>query len=211
MPPSGAPGPAPERVADRRLRRVCVYCGSSPGTDPRFVETAAAVGRVLAEEGVGVVYGGGTVGLMGALADAALAAGGEVTGVIPKGLFRREHAHRGVTVLHEVGSMHERKRRMSELADGFVALPGGLGTLEELTETATWAQLGIHAKPVVILDVAGYWRPLVSLLDHAVDAGFLLPENRAIVAVVEAVEDLAPVLRTHHVPPSRPWLSAEQA
>lgn len=171
---------------------------------------AAGVGRALAAEGIGVVYGGGTVGLMGALADAALAAGGEVTGVIPTGLFRREHAHRGVTALVEVSSMHERKQRMAELADGFVALPGGLGTLEELTEMATWAQLGIHAKPVAVLDVAGFWRPLVSLLDHAVAAGFLLAENRAIVAVVEAVEDLVPVLRTHDVPPSRPWLSPQE-
>lgn len=197
-------------MADRRLRRVCVYCGSSPGADPRFREAAAGVGRTLAAEGIGVVYGGGTVGLMGALADAALAAGGEVTGVIPSGLFRREHAHRGVTALYEVSSMHERKQRMAELADGFVALPGGLGTLEELTEVATWAQLGIHAKPVAVLDVAGFWRPLVDLLDHAVAAGFLLAENRAIVAVVEAVEDLVPVLRTHHVPPTRPWLSPQE-
>jgi uncharacterized protein (TIGR00730 family) len=165
---------------------------------------------VLAGERIRLVYGGGTVGLMGVLADAALAAGGEVVGVIPRGLFRREHAHRGVTALHEVDSMHERKRLMTELADGFVALPGGLGTLEELTEVATWSQLGIHAKPVVVLDVAGYWQPLAALLDRFVDSGFLAEKNRRLVTFVDDVAALVPTLRSVEVPVHRPWLAAEE-
>ena len=197
-------------AARPELRSVCVYCGSSPGADPRFLVTAAAVGRALAAEGLRLVYGGGTVGLMGALADAALAEGGQVVGVIPRGLFRREAAHRGLTELVEVGSMHERKQRMAQLADGFATLPGGLGTLEELIEMVTWAQLGIHAKPVVVLDDGGFWDPLAALLDHVVTHGFLLPENRGIVAFVSDVAQLVPMLRSHSVEPARPWLTAEE-
>lgn len=197
-------------AGERALRSVCVYCGSSPGADPEFVTSAAAVGRALALAGIRLVYGGGATGLMGALADAALAAGGEVVGVIPRRLFRREVAHRAVTELVEVGSMHERKQRMADLSDGFVALPGGLGTLEELIEMATWAQLGIHSKPVAVLDVAGYWRPLAALLDHAVAHGFLTPDSRALVAFVSDVEHLVPALRTHVVAPATSWLTAEE-
>jgi uncharacterized protein (TIGR00730 family) len=160
------------------MKRICVFCGSSPGHDPRYLEAARLMGRALAERGLGLVYGGGSVGLMGAVADAALAAGGQVTGVIPQVLQIRELAHGGLTALHVVGSMHERKALMAELSDGFVALPGGMGTLEELSEVLTWAQLGLHARPVGLLDVAGYYQPLIRFFDQAVEAGFLRPAHR---------------------------------
>ena len=166
-----------------RMRRVCVFCGSSPGTNPAYLDAARAMGRALAERKIGLVYGGGSTGLMGAVADAALAAGGEVVGVIPRALQLRELAHTGLTHLHVVGSMHERKSRMAELAQGFVALPGGLGTLEELAEILTWAQLGLHARPVGLLDVAGFWAPIVAFVDHAVQEGFVRPENRQLLTV----------------------------
>ena len=176
---------------------VCVFCGSSTPADPAFATAARELGRHLANQSITVVYGGGRVGLMGQLADAALAAGGEVVGVIPVGLFSREVGHQGLTQLHEVDSMHERKRLMYDLADGFIALPGGLGTLEELAEVATWTQLGIHAKPVVLLDVAGFWDPMVRLLDAMVDLGLLKEANRSIIrrahSSQEALEKLASV------------------
>jgi uncharacterized protein (TIGR00730 family) len=182
------------------FRTLCVYAGSNPGDDPTHTETARALGTLLAERGIGVVYGGGRTGLMGAVADAALAAGGTVVGIIPAHLEEREVAHRGLTELVVVGSMHERKTLMAERADAFVALPGGLGTLEELVEVATWTQLGIHDKPVGLLDSAGYWRPLDAFLEHAVAAGFLHPEHRkAIVreddpaALLDALEAWRPV------------------
>lgn len=182
------------------FRSICVYAGSNPGDDPTHAETARALGTLLAERGIGVVYGGGRTGLMGAVADATLAAGGTVVGIIPAHLEEREVAHRGLTELVVVGSMHERKTLMAERADAFVALPGGLGTLEELVEVATWTQLGIHDKPVGLLDSAGYWRPLDAFLEHAVAAGFLHPEHRkAIVragdpaAVLDALEAWRPV------------------
>jgi uncharacterized protein (TIGR00730 family) len=160
---------------------VCVFCGSSTPPDGRFEKAAASVGELLADRGVALVYGGGRVGLMGTLADACLSRGGRVVGVIPTGLFTREVAHRGVTELHEVSSMHERKQLMYDLADAFMALPGGLGTLEELAEVTTWSQLGIHRKPLVLVDVDGFWDPLVAQLDRMVAAGLLRPANRALV------------------------------
>jgi uncharacterized protein (TIGR00730 family) len=163
------------------LQRICVYSGSTPGGDPAYVAAAAQLGALLAERGIGIVYGGGRAGLMGAVADAALAAGGEVIGVLPRLLDQREIGHRGLTELRVVDSMHARKAEMATLADAFVALPGGLGTLEELVEAATWTQLGIHAKPVGLLDVARYWQDLEALLDHAVREGFLRPQNRGLV------------------------------
>lgn len=190
----------------RELRAVCVYCGSSPGADPAYAVAAAAVGRLLAESGVRLVYGGGAVGLMGVVADAALAAGGEVVGLIPRGLFRREVAHPGLTELVEVGTMHERKQGMFDRSDAFVALPGGLGTIEELVEVATWAQLGISDKPVATLDVRGYWRPLHELLRSAAAAGFLRAANLALVNDVRRVEDLLPVLRGVEVPHVDKWM-----
>jgi uncharacterized protein (TIGR00730 family) len=153
--------------------RVAVFCGSSAGREPRYVAAAADFGRRLAEAGVSVVYGGASVGLMGVLADAALAAGGEVIGVIPGGLFAAEVPHQGLTQLHVVATMHERKAAMAHLAGAFAALPGGLGTLDELFELLTWRQLGLHAKPVALVDVDGFWDPLVGLLDELTTAGFV--------------------------------------
>jgi len=171
------------------LKRVCVFCGSSAGVRPVYAEAARSVGRLLAERGIGVVYGGGNVGLMGEVADAVLAAGGRVTGVIPRALMEREVGHRGLTELHIVGSMHERKALMVDLADGFVALPGGFGTLDELCEALTWSQLGIHTKPCAVLNVDGYFDALLALFDHATREGFVRDAHRAL--VLEAAEPAA--------------------
>jgi uncharacterized protein (TIGR00730 family) len=161
--------------------RLCVFCGSRTGDDPRFTQAAAETGTLLAQRGIGVVYGGGRVGLMGVLADAARAAGGEVIGVIPQSLAEREVAHASLSQLHIVESMHERKAMMADLSAGFIALPGGFGTLEELCEVVTWSQLGIHAKPCGILNVAGYFDHLIAMFDYAVERGFISDENREIV------------------------------
>jgi uncharacterized protein (TIGR00730 family) len=160
------------------MQRVCVYLGSSPGADPSYEEAVAELARAIVRRGWGIVYGGAHVGLMGVLADTALEAGGEVVGVIPDGLLAREVGHRGLDDLRIVGSMHERKALMADLADAFIGAPGGVGTLEELIEAYTWSMLGIHAKPVGLLDVAGYWEPLGAWLDHAVMQRFLRPEHR---------------------------------
>lgn len=184
------------------MKRICVFCGASTGADPRHAEGARALGRAIAGRGLELVYGGGSVGLMGAVADAALGAGGRVTGVIPQVLQIRELAHRGLSDLRVVGSMHERKALMAELSDGFVALPGGMGTLEELAEVLTWAQLGLHARPVGLLDVGGYYRPLIAFFDQAVAAGFLRPAHRAILQV--AVEPEAMLDRLAAWSPAAP-------
>lgn len=162
------------------LRRVTVFCGSNVGTDPAYAEVARSLGAELVSRGIGLVYGGGKVGLMGVLADAVLAAGGEVTGVIPGHLQGKEVGHDGLSELLVVGSMHERKLVMADRADGFVALPGGIGTFEELFEVLTWTQLGIHDKPVGVVDVAGFYAPLLAFLDTAVTAGFLRDGHRTI-------------------------------
>ncbi|MEM8708800.1 MAG: TIGR00730 family Rossman fold protein [Actinomycetota bacterium] len=161
-------------------RRVCVFCASSPGTDPAITEATVALGRLLAERDIELVYGGGAVGLMGLVADTVLEAGGTVTGVIPTGLFSKEVGHRGLTTLEEVDTMHERKSRMYELSDAFIALPGGFGTLEELAEVLTWNQIGILTKPVGVLDVGGFWQPLLDLFDAMVDKTILKEKNRSI-------------------------------
>jgi uncharacterized protein (TIGR00730 family) len=165
------------------VQRVCVFCGASSGRRPAYAEAARAFGETLASRGLGLVFGGGCVGLMGAVADAALAAGGEAIGVIPQSLVDRELAHPGLTRLDVVGSLHERKARMAELSDAFVALPGGFGTLDELMEQLTWSQLGLHAKPVGLLDVDGYWRPLIALARHATDEGFVPEAHLRAIAV----------------------------
>ncbi len=163
------------------MKRVCGYCGSSPGGRGSYLAAAQRLGHLLAGRRVGLVYGGASVGLMGAIADATLAAGGEVIGVIPRRLEEREIGHQGLTELRVVHSMHERKQTMADLADAFVALPGGMGTLEELTETVTWSMLGLHSKPVGLLDVEGYWQPLLAFFDHAVAEGFLRRDQRDLV------------------------------
>jgi uncharacterized protein (TIGR00730 family) len=167
----------------RTFGRICVFCGASAGRSPVYAEVARAFGRLLADQAIGLVTGGGRVGLMGAVAEGALAAGGETIGVIPQGLVDRELAHRGLSRLDVVPGLHERKARMAELSDGFVALPGGLGTLEELAEVASWAQLGLHTKPIGLLDVEGYWQPLLAWLDSAVDHGFVPAAHRELFVV----------------------------
>lgn len=178
------------------MKAVCVYCGSSSGVEPAYADAARDVGELLADDGLQLVYGGGSVGLMGQVAGAALRAGGQVTGVIPRGLFRAEVAHPGLTELIEVRSMHERKMAMFERADAFVALPGGLGTLEELTELTTWAQLRMHSKPIATLDVNGFWQPFHRLLRHYVEEGFMKPAALELIVDVESVEDLLPALKS---------------
>lgn len=166
-----------------RLKRICVFCGSSVGARPAYRQAAQRLGELLAERGIGVVFGGGGIGLMGAVADAALAKGGEVIGVIPESLVRREVGHRGVTKLHVVETMHQRKALMADLSDAFIALPGGYGTLEEFCEAVTWSQLGIQQKPCGLLNIEKYWDGLLAVLDHAVDEQFVRPENAQLVLV----------------------------
>ena len=161
-------------------RSVCVFCASSNGIDPIFLEAARALGEAIAQRGWKLVYGGAHLGLMGAMADAALRHGGRVTGVIPQDLVQREFAHRGLTQLIETGSMHERKAEMARRADAFLVLPGGLGTLDEMCEILTWSVLGIHQKPVVLINIAGYWNAFLGMLDAAVAAGFLRPAHRSL-------------------------------
>lgn len=177
------------------MQRLCVFTGSSTGADPRFTQQARVLGERLAGMGVAVVYGGGRVGLMGELADACLAAGGEVIGVIPRFLMEWEVGHRGVTTLHQVETMHERKALMAELSDGFLAMPGGIGTMEELFEVWTWSQLGSHGKPVALLDVAGYYQLLVAFADHMVDQGFLHAHHRQLLLVDDDIGALLERMR----------------
>jgi uncharacterized protein (TIGR00730 family) len=170
-------------------RRVAVYCGSSPGIDPAYVAEAEALGKAIADAGLGLVYGGASVGLMGAVADAALAGGAEVIGVLPELLSGSEIAHRGLTRLEMVPTMHERKARMVKLADAFLILPGGYGTLDEMMEIVTWKQLRLHAKPCVLINTACYWDGLLAFLDCAVRAGFLKPANRSLIEVAGTAEE----------------------
>ena len=166
-----------------KLQALCVYCGSRPGTEPAFCQAATAMGEALARRDIDVVYGGSSAGMMGAVADAALQEGGQVVGILPKGLASKEKAHAHLSRMHVVDSMHERKAMMEKLSSGFIALPGGLGTLEELCEVTTWAQLGIHQKPVAILNVDGYFDGFLSFLDHAVDMGFLSADHRRLLII----------------------------
>ena len=189
--------------------RLCVFLGSSAGRLPVYAEAAARFGTLLATRGIGLVYGGGTVGLMGIIADAACAAGGEVIGVIPEALRAREHDHDGLSELHVVETMHERKALMATLADGFVCLPGGIGTLEELFEVWTWAQLGYHAKPCGLLDVAGFYAPMSAFVDHVVAEGFLRPEHRAMLLVERDPEVLLDRVTGYIAPPAKRWIGDE--
>jgi uncharacterized protein (TIGR00730 family) len=188
------------------VKRVCVFAGSSAGRRREYTAAAVELGRVLAERGIGLVYGGAHVGLMGAIADAVLAAGGNVTGVIPESLVAREIAHRGLSALHVVHSMHERKALMSDLSDAFIALPGGWGTLEETFEILTWTQLGLHRKPCGLLNVEGYFDRLLSFLAHAVDEGFLRREYESMIAVADTAEELLRRLQEVEAPRVEKWI-----
>ena len=191
------------------LKRVCVFCGSSDGARSSYRQAASDLGRLLAVTGIGVVYGGGNVGLMGALADAALSAGGDVIGVIPEHLGQKELAHRGVH-LRVVHSMHERKALMADLSDGFIALPGGYGTLEEFCEVLTWSQLGLHTKPCGLLNVDHYYDGLLGLLDHAVAEGFVRPESRHLVLVDDEPQRLVDRLAAWQAPSFDRWIERDE-
>jgi uncharacterized protein (TIGR00730 family) len=193
-------------MSRRELRRVCVFAGSSPGALAAYVECAGALGRELATQGISLVYGGGRVGVMGKLADAALAQGGEVIGVIPQALVAREVAHSRLTELRVVTSMHERKATMAELSDAFVALPGGLGTLEELFEVLTWSQLGLHAKPCALLNAAGYYDHLLTFLEHATSERFVRAEHRHMLVVGTSPGEIIEHLRAYVPPRVDKWL-----
>ncbi len=197
------------------MKRICVFCGSNAGHEPRYRSAAEALGRPLAGRGAELVYGGGNVGLMGIVADACLDAGGTVTGVIPEALIGKEVAgravdHRGLTRLEIVDSMHTRKARMAELADGFIALPGGFGTFEEFCEILTWGQLGFHVKPMGLLNVNGFYDPLLALFDRAVADGFLRPENRTMALAASDIGHLLDAMAAYRAEPVSKWLKETQ-
>src|SRR5687767_7589537 len=188
------------------MRRVCVFCGSSVGNQPAYAEAAQAMGAVLAKRGIGLVYGGGNVGLMGVVADAVMAHGGEAIGVIPQSLADREIAHGGITQLHVVDSMHTRKAVMAELADAFVAMPGGVGTFEEFFEVVTWTQLGLHRKPCGLFNVSNFYAPLAAFIDQAVAEGFIRPVHRAAIVVDSDPVRLLDTLGTIQLPSVPKWI-----
>lgn len=194
-----------------RVQRICVFTGSQAGNRPAYAEQARRLGRLLGQRGIGLVYGGGSVGLMGVIADAALEAGAEVIGVIPEVLMIREVTHTGLTELRIVDTMHERKALMAELSDAFIAMPGGFGTLDELFEAITWAQLGLHRKPVGLLNVEGYYDPLLALIEHAIAEGFILPEYAQLLTVDSDPEELLEQLLRYEPPVIAPrWITKEQ-
>jgi hypothetical protein len=192
------------------MRRVCVFCGSSVGNQPAYAEAAQAMGAVLAKRGIGLVYGGGNVGLMGVVADAVMAHGGEAIGVIPHSLADREIAHGGITQLHVVDSMHARKAMMAELSDAFVAMPGGVGTFEEFFEVVTWTQLGLHRKPCGLLNVQGFYTPLAAFIDQAVSEGFIKPVHRAAIIVDSDPARLLDTLAKVDLPAVPKWIRREE-
>jgi len=188
------------------LKSVCVFCGASSGTNPAYREAAVALGRALAERKLTLVYGGGAVGLMGIVADAALEAGGEVIGIIPESLMNAEIGHKGLSRLEVVDGMHARKARMAELSDAFIALPGGLGTLEELFEVWTWGQLGYHAKPLGLLDVNGFYDKLGGFLDHIVEEGFVRPQHRDMLLLGQQPDELLAAMDRFVAPVAPKWV-----
>lgn len=192
-------------TARLQTRRICVFCGSSAGDRPAYGEAAVQLARTLAERGIGIVYGGGNVGLMGVLADAALAVGGEVIGVIPRALKEKEVAHLGLTEMHVVGSMHERKAMMADFSDAFIALPGGYGTFDEFCEALTWTQLGIQQKPCGLLNVDGYYDHLLAMFDHATAEGLLKPAHRAIIISDTSVNSLLTRVLAYKPPMVSKW------
>lgn len=195
----------------KTFRRICVYCGSNRGMSPAFADAAMVLGKELAARRIALVYGGGHVGLMGVIADAVLAAGGEVIGVIPSALQAKELGHTGLTELHIVESMHERKQMMADLSDGFIAMPGGVGTLEELFETFTWLQLGFHHKPVALLNAGGFYTGLVSFVRQLTRDGFLKPEHEACLLVDDKAGALIEKMRTFEPPQLGKWMERMQA
>jgi len=192
------------------MKRICVFCGSNTGVRPAYADAARALARHLVKLSIGIVYGGGNVGLMGVLADTAMAAGGEVIGVIPHSLFVKEVGHAGITDLRIVGSMHERKALMADLSDGFIALPGGWGTFDEFCEILTWAQLGLHRKPCGILNVEGYYDPLLKMFDHSVAEGFLKPEYRPLVIAATGPEELIAKMQGYRGPSLDQWIEVSE-
>ncbi len=188
--------------------RLCVFCGSNAGQDPVYLQTARTLGEALAASGIGLIYGGASVGLMGAVADAVLSKGGDVIGVMPQALVDKEIAHKGLSDLRVVGSMHERKALMAELADGFIALPGGLGTFEELFEVWTWAQLGYHRKPCALLNAGGFYDKLTDFLDDVVERGFVKPIHRAMLIVESEPATLIEAMRAYEPPKVDKWIKA---
>ena len=202
----GQPTPAMSSLA--RMKRLCIYCGSSPGSRPEYVAAATACGRTLAQRGIGIVYGGGNTGMMGTVANAALAARGEVIGVIPHHLADKELAHEGTTQMIRVNSMHERKQLMADLSDGFIILPGGIGTLEELFETYTWLQLGLHKKPISVLNVAGFFDHMLTFLDHMVGERFLKAEHQSMLIVDDDMDRLLERMTAFVAPDAGKWLDS---
>jgi uncharacterized protein (TIGR00730 family) len=191
------------------MKRICVFCGSNPGANPVYVETAARLGEFLAAENVELVYGGGRVGLMGKIADTVLARGGKVIGIIPEDLAIKEVAHQGLTELHIVNSMHERKAMMADFADGFIALPGGFGTFEEFCEIITWAQLGIHQKPCALLNVNGFYDHLIAMFDFSTAENFIRDEHRRLVLIGDEIENLYEQMKNYRPPEIEKWLDKE--
>jgi uncharacterized protein (TIGR00730 family) len=193
----------------RTFKRLCIFCGSSHGGNPAYAEAAKNLGGELARSGIALVYGGGNVGLMGVIADAVLAGGGEVIGVIPEALMAKELGHRGIQDLRVVKTMHERKALMAELSDGFIAMPGGIGTFEEFFEIVTWAQLGFHSKPCALLNVNGFYDPLLRLVDHAIEERFIKASQRQILIVESETNALLHRMEHQHVPVEPKWIRKE--
>lgn len=193
------------------MKRICVFCGSNSGFRAPYTAAARAIAAALVDRRIGLVYGGGNVGLMGVIADAVLEKGGEVIGVIPEALVNRELAHRAVNEMIIVNSMHERKAKMAALSDGFIAMPGGYGTFEEFCEIITWAQLGLHRKPCAILNVEGYYDPLLALFDHAVAEGFVHQSNRQLVIQDEDPRRLLDLLERYEPPPMEKWIERDES
>lgn len=192
------------------MKTVCVFCGSSEGAREDYAAAARGLGRAMAGRGLRLIFGGGQVGLMGVVADAVMEAGGEAVGVMPKSLLEKEIGHQRLTELQVVGTMHERKALMADLADAFVALPGGYGTFEEFLEVLTWAQLSLHEKPCGLLNVAGFYEPLITLFDHAVEEGFVRPDHRSLALLEEDPQRLLDLLESHVPPATEKWVSPEE-
>jgi uncharacterized protein (TIGR00730 family) len=192
-----------------KIKSLCVYCGSSINVDENFKTLAHDMGKILAENNIRLVYGGGKAGLMGIIADSVMTHGGEVTGIIPSHISDREIQHKGLTELHIVDSMHVRKQMMVDHSDAFLVLPGGVGTLDETCEIMTWRQLGIHDKPIVVADIKGYWTPFITMIDHIIEQGFMRPDDKNVMSVVKTLEEILPAIENapnETFDPSSKWI-----